>query len=99
MFRLQVLIPLILVWLFTLFAPNIINLLSGTDFTITLNEEEQQEHEEGEKNTDEKLVVPQNHTNLLTLNLQTNKLSFHFYLQGKSNNTHKIILPPPKYFI
>lgn len=101
MFKSHVFILLILVWLFTIFVPSINSLLNDDEnifTTITLNEEEQQE-EEGKNNIDEKLVVEQNPSSFSLLSQLKNSLLYDFYLLGDSDNTSKIVLPPPEFFI
>ncbi|SDL64402.1 hypothetical protein [Kriegella aquimaris] len=99
MIRSTIIITLLSIWLFAIFAPPIISLLNSdgsTIITVNLNEEEQPE--QGKKNIAEKKIVYDN-TNYSFLAQLKNSTSSDFYLLANFDHTLEIILPPPESLI
>jgi len=91
---------LLFLWLFAIFAPSTISLLSDENksiVTINLNEEEQQE--QGKNNVDEKLIVEHSNSDFSLLSRLQASLFYDFHKFGNSEHASEIILPPPERFI
>lgn len=96
----RILYIMLFLWLFAIFAPSVISLLSEEHtslLTINLSEKEQQEQEKN--NIDEKLIVEGADTNFSDLSHLQSSLSYNFYILENSEHISEIILPPPEYFI
>ncbi len=99
MFRSTIIISLLSIWLFAIFAPPVISLMNNdgnTIITVNLNEEEQPE--QGKKNVAEKKIVYDNTNFSFLAQLRNHSLS-DFYLLANFDHTLEIILPPPESLI
>ena len=98
--RPALILVLLSVWLFAIFAPPLISIFCDDRnpiVSINLNEEEQQE--QGKKSTDEKLVVVRNSSSFSVLSQLQNSILHSFYLLGNSVHASEIDHPPPELFI
>ena len=98
--RLQLLLVLLSVWLFAIFAPPVISVFSEDGnplITINLNEEEPQE--QAKKDLDEKVVLERNFANYILLAKFWNSSKYFPSLLKNSDNTSEIVLPPPEKYI
>ena len=96
----NILLTLLFVWLFAIFAPSVIMLCNNdgnTVLTTNLNEEEQQE--QGKKNVDEKLILEKNTPDYSRLSHLRQLGSYHYYELGHYNLPSEILLPPPEHIV
>ena len=87
----------LLLWLFALIVPPTISLLDShgnTEFSINLNEEEQQE--QGKKNPDEEKIVREAISDYSLLSsLNKSEMGIYYFL-SHTDYTQEILLPPPE---
>ncbi len=96
--RKAVLITLLGIWLFAVFAPPALVLLGGDSETFVsynLSDEEKQEQEK--KDSSEEKLLPNILNGHLTQLFQKKSLSSDNYLLGNSNHLPEIPLPPPEH--
>ena len=84
----------------SLIAPAIVNIVNyDSDTVIISNLLEEENQNKTPTDLEEKKVVVYNFSNFGISLFSKNKRKNLFYMEGDSNFTSKILLPPPEFFI
>lgn len=85
------------IWILTVAVPPLVTVYSAgenTLFVMTVGDEEQKE--EGKKDTSEEKIVPSENLNDLSFFLNKRNTARDNYILGRSNHAPDIALPPPE---
>ncbi len=86
------------IWILTVAVPPLVTVYSSGEnalFVMTVGDEEQKE--EGKKDTSEEKIVIEEHQNDLSFSLNKRNTALDNYVLGRSNHAPDIALPPPEH--
>ncbi|MCW5514848.1 hypothetical protein [Muriicola sp. Z0-33] len=93
-------LTLLALWIFTVAVPSLVTVYSKGEnvvFVMNLGDEEQQE--EGKKDSSEEKIIPSDIHNDPDLFLSKRNTTGDNYILGRSNHAPDITLPPPEHKI